>query len=138
MNTIIDKIADLFLFREGTEAAENGELYPIVTVGSIVWGVILRASIIVVLSFIFIQFFRFTGYWWLALFVFWFAAVYPGWKQYQKFNDKIQDIEESTLCGKCRYFEPTGQLCKIYDEHITKNYIPCDGLDWEPKSFEDD
>jgi len=138
MNSLFDKIAAAFLFREGTEEDENGTLQPVVTVGSIVWGIILRASIIVLFSFFFIQFFRFHGYWWLALFIFWFAAVYPGWKQFQHFDKKIKDIKENTLCGKCKYFESSGQLCKIYDEHITKDYIPCDGLDWEPKSFEDD
>ncbi len=138
MDKYIDKIADAFLFREGTQEDENGTLQPVVTVGSIVWGIILRASIIVLFSFFFIQFFRFHGYWWLALFIFWFAAIYPGWKQFQNFDKKIKDIEENTLCGKCKYFESSGQLCKIYDEHITKEYIPCDGLDWEPTSFEEE
>ena len=138
MERFFEKIADIFLFREGTEEDEQGMKQPIVNVGSIVWGVILRSSIIIGLSFLFSSYIRFHDYWWLAVFIFWFAAIYPGWKQYQKYNVKIQDIEENTLCGKCKYFEPTGQFCKIYDEHITKDYIPCDGLDWEPKTFEGD
>lgn len=138
MDKFFEKIADLFLFREGTEEDEQGIRQPIINVGSIVWGVILRSTIIVALSFLFIQYFRGNSYWWIVLFIFWFAAIYPGWKQYQNYNVKIKDIEENTLCGKCKYFEPTGQFCKIYDEHVTKDYIPCDGLDWEPKSFEDD
>ena len=126
------------MFREGTTEDEKGMSQPIVTVGSIVWGVILRASIVVLLSFFFIQFYRFYGYWWVALFIFWFGAVYPGWKQYQTYQIKIKKIEESTLCGTCVHFESSGQLCKIYDEHISSDYIPCDGLDWQPRTFEDE
>lgn len=138
MKKYIDKISDILLFREGLDTDESGELQPIVTVGSIVWGVILRAFIIVFLSFLVISFYRFQGYWWAVLFIFWFAAAYPGWRQYQSFQKRIKDIEESTLCGTCVHFESSGQLCKIYDEHITNDYIPCEGLDWQPRTFEDD
>ena len=32
----------------------------------------------------------------------------------------------------CRHFDPSAILCMKYDKHPTENYIPCDGVDWEP------
>ena len=32
------------------------------------------------------------------------------------------------------HFESSAQICSKYDEHITENHIPCEGMDWEPHS----
>lgn len=131
-----NKLIDLFLFREGTEEEADGSLQPIITVGSVVWGVILRSAIIIALGFLLIQRSEFREYWWFFLFFFWFVAIYPGWRQYSKYQTRIKKLEENTLCGSCKHFEQTSILCKIYDEHVSKEYIPCDGLNWEPKHFD--
>ena len=55
-----NKVADYLMFREGTEGLE-GEVQPVVTTGSIVWGVILRSAIIIVISF-FLPLFCFIGW----------------------------------------------------------------------------
>ncbi len=133
--TAFDKIVDLFMFR--AQSDENLSEMPKITQGSIVWGLILRASVIIILSMIVIGFYKLYNYWWLAFFLLWLLAVYPAYRQFQIFNNRIKKIEEATLCGTCKYFEPTGQLCKLFDEHVSTNYIPCEGENWEPKSFED-
>ena len=68
MQGIIEKIADILMFREGTEEDEEGAQQPIVTTGSIVWGVLLRSAIIVVISFLIIEI---TGQrnWWISFIV---------------------------------------------------------------------
>lgn len=135
MQGFIEKIADFLMFREGTEEDEEGALQPVVTTGSIVWGILLRSAIIVVISFLIIEI---TGQrnWWIT-FIVWLFAIYPAFRQFNIFQERIKKVEEETLCGSCKHFDATSQLCKIYDEHITKSYIPCDGLNWEPLSYED-
>jgi hypothetical protein len=135
MNGYFDKISDILMFRSGMEESPEGEYVPIQTTGSIIWGIILRSTLIFILSFVFLEFVQMREHIWIALFLLWFGAIYPGWKQFQVFNKQNKEILEDTLCGSCRNFDPTSQLCKIMDEHVTKNYIPCEGLNWEPKSF---
>jgi hypothetical protein len=125
------------MFREGTEADTEGMLHPILTTGSIVWGILLRSTIILFGGAFIVRVFEMYNFWWTFLFIFWIFVAYPGWRQFQKFKERIKKLEESTLCGSCVHFESTGQLCKIYDEHISNSYIPCEGLSWEPRSYED-
>lgn len=129
---MFEKIIDLFMFREGTPEDSLTDK-PVITMGSIVWGVLLRSFVILLLTAFVIQKYSLQEYWWGALFIIWAFAAFPGYRQYQKFNERMDDFKESTLCGSCRNFEPSGQLCKIYDEHVSKNHIPCDGESWEPK-----
>lgn len=138
IETVIEKAKDLFLFREGKEENEEGTIQPIITTGSVVWGVLLRSAIIIFLGFLIAAAFEMNKLFWFFFFIFWFVAVYPGWRQYQLFQKRIKNVEESTLCGSCKHFEKTSQLCKIFDEHVSKDYIPCEGLNWEPKHFDSD
>ncbi len=127
---LYEKISDLLLFRPIED--DDGDT-PSMTTGSIVWGVLLRSAIIIVISFLLLDQLHLHEYWYIILFAVWFFAVYPGYQQYQKFNQKIEKMKESTLCGSCRHFDPSGQLCTILDEHVSSNYIPCEGESWEPK-----
>jgi hypothetical protein len=130
-----DKILDIFQFREGTEEESDGSVQPIITAGSVVWGIMFRSFILIMLTFFFMAYFDTRDNIWLvSLFLIWGLAVYPGWRQYQIFNKRIERIEDETMCGSCRHFESTGQLCRIHDEHISKNYLPCEGQDWEAQN----
>ncbi len=131
-----DKIIDIFQFREGTEEEADGSLVPIITSGSVAWGILFRSFILVMLTFLFFINWENRQYWMISLVLIWGLAVYPGYRQYQKFNKRIERIKESTLCGSCKYFDPGSQLCKIYDEHISLNHIPCEGESWEPRHFD--
>jgi hypothetical protein len=131
---IVDKIVDVLMFREGADDDINNQ--PKITTGSVVWGVLSRSFILVIASFFVMEFLQFRQYWYIILFLIWAIAVYPGWRQYKHFQEKIEVIKDETLCGSCRNFEQTNQLCKIYDEHITKTYIPCEGNNWEPNPYE--
>ena len=125
-----DKILDVFMFREGSEK-DSETNQPIITTGSVVLGIIFRTAIIFIVFLLFRDYFR--GYWYISLAIFWFFVAYPAYRQYQKFNQRIENFQEETLCGTCRHFNSTGQLCTIYDEHVSKNHIPCGGQDWEPR-----
>ena len=131
---IADKIIDVLMFREGTEV-EDGTHQPKITTGSVVWGILSRSLVLILISTFLLESLKFREYWYLILFVIWGIAVYPGWRQYKHFQEKMVSFKEETLCGSCKNFDANSQLCKIYDEHVTKDYIPCEGDSWEPTSF---
>lgn len=133
---MLDKLKDILLFRQPSEEDDFRD-EPIVTIGSIVWGVLLRTIIVILLITILLESLTLRQYWWFMLFGIWIFAVYPAWKQWSLYHEKVEKFKENTLCGSCKYFDSTGRLCKIYDEHVSVNYIPCDGLNWEPTQFDD-
>lgn len=126
----LENIFDLFMFREGTEEDSETNL-PKVTIGSVVWGIILRSALIIVIMMIFQE--KFREIWYISLFIFWFFVAYPAYKQYQKFNERMESFQEETLCGTCKHFNPSGQLCTVYDEHVSKHHVPCNAEAWEPR-----
>jgi len=105
----------------------------VITTGSIITGVLFRTAITIVLSLSLNDYFDLRSNWWFVALILWFLVAFPAYNKYKEFNNATDDLLENTLCGKCRYFDPTSQLCTIYDEHITKDYIPCGGDSWEPK-----
>lgn len=123
-------IIDLFFFKE----KKDGK--PEVTTGAIIWGTLLRSFLILIISFFIIKKYFLYDYLIILIFILWFFVGFPAYKAYQNFNKEMENFSESTLCGSCRYFEKSAQLCKIYDQHPTKDIIPCEGLNWEPKQFD--
>lgn len=134
MKRHINIVLDLLLFRNGVEQNDEGKPIPIMTTGSIAWGIILRSAIIIFLSFLAMPIIEKRSFWWIFLFLLWFFAAYPGWRQFQHYKHQIKEVEETTLCGNCVHFDSTSQLCKLLDEHISEGYVPCGGIDWEPKN----
>ncbi|MCU0331931.1 MAG: hypothetical protein MUE93_00810 [Ignavibacteriaceae bacterium] len=66
------------------------------------------------------------------------AAIYvlifhPAMVSYRWFEQHNKKVIESTLCSSCKNFDRSAVLCIKYDKHPTENYIPCDGVEWEPK-----
>jgi len=59
--------------------------------------------------------------------------VHPAMMSYRWFEQHNKKVIESTLCSSCKHFDRSAVLCIKYDKHPTENYVPCDGVDWEPK-----
>jgi hypothetical protein len=129
----LEKLKHLFLFKDVTDSDSHTE--PVVTYGSIVWGVLLRSALLVIITMVLMYEFGHSEVWYLSLFLIWLIALYPGWQQYQNYENRIKKFEEDTLCGSCKHFSSESQLCKLYDVHVTTNDIPCEGESWEPKSM---
>jgi hypothetical protein len=125
-----EKFLDLFLLR--VREPEYTEHLPYYTTGSIVAAALLRVTIIGVASFVVSAYAASSTVWWFAMIGLWGLGVYPAWLQYQRFHEKVEQIRSDTLCGKCRHFNATNQLCMILDEHVTTDEPPCEGEGWEP------
>lgn len=132
----LEKIIDLLMFRQSSQG-DSQSTDPKITVGSIVWGILLRSFLLVIIISLLLESMTMRQYWWFMLFAIWIFAAYPGWIQYKNFAERMKKFKNDTLCGSCRYFDENSQLCKIYDEHVSTNYLPCDGLNWEPANDDD-
>ena len=126
-----EQFVDLFLLR--TSAPDYESDSPYYTTGSIVAAAIMRIAIVGLAAILLNDTFNSSGWWWTGvLFAFWLVGVYPAWLQYQKFHEEVEQLQTGTLCGACRHFNPTNQLCMVLDEHVTSEAPPCEGEAWEP------
>lgn len=109
---------------------------PPITIGSIVLTTLFRTAFVMIASWIAIAYFRLDSYWWLPFFTLWLIAVYPAMRQYELYREVHHRLADDTLCARCKHYNPAGMVCSVYDEHVNKNYIPCQGEAWEPKHFD--
>ena len=58
--------------------------------------------------------------------------IHPTIIHYKLFEEKNKEIIESTLCSSCKHFDKTAVLCMKYDKHPSLEFLPCEGVDWEP------
>jgi len=73
--------------------------------------------------------------WWSVSFLLLYGVVlHPAIVQFRYFLEKNKEVLESTLCSSCEHFDKSAVLCMKHDEHPTIDYLPCDGIDWSPKS----
>jgi hypothetical protein len=130
METLWQKAQDAWLFRRRSESGE-----PEITAGTIVYGAVLRTLVLLLgtlaLLGVMPDLWRYA---WLVLLALWGVVVYPAYQRWREFSERVEQLKEELLCGSCRYFEETGQLCTLLDEHVRSDYIPCEGLSWEPRT----
>jgi hypothetical protein len=102
--------------------------------GEIVFWTIMRAAITIPVVWLLQGYFDFKFWWAISLFAIYGAIIHPAIIHYRLFEEKNKDVIESTLCSSCRHFDKTAVLCMKHDEHPTQKYLPCDGIDWEPRT----
>jgi len=59
--------------------------------------------------------------------------IHPTVTGLKKFDLKSKNILYSTICSNCKHFDSSAVLCMKHDKHPAEDYIPCDGIHWEPK-----
>lgn len=102
--------------------------------GSIIsWG-IFRFAIVLVSMWILRDTVMEYGDWWALFFIAVGAVVlFPAQIQYYRHRDEVTEINKDVLCTTCKHYNRDEALCMSYDQHVTIEVIPCQGLDWEPK-----
>jgi hypothetical protein len=73
-------------------------------------------------------------WWMISIAAIYVLIIHPAIVAYRWFEERNKNVISSTLCSSCRHFDPSAVLCMKYDKHPTENYVPCEGVDWEPKS----
>ena len=127
---MLDSFFDQITLRHGLYDHEG---QPRFTTGSIVSGAILRGFLTILVGFALWYWKGDESTYLLTLLMLWGYVAYPAYRQYTLFNEHIESYKVETLCGQCKHFNSTGQTCFRYDEHVTNEYVPCEGLDWEPR-----
>ena len=103
--------------------------------GEIVFWTIMRTAITIPLVWL-LQCYMDVLFWWvIVLFSIYGVIIHPAIIHSRLFEEKNKDVIESTLCSSCQHFDKTAVLCLKHDKHPTKDTLPCDGIDWEPKAF---
>ncbi len=101
--------------------------------GEVVFWTIIRTALTIPILWLLIDYLDFQLWWILCLFAIYGVIIHPAIIHYRLFEEKNRDIIESTLCSSCRHFDKSAVLCLKHDKHPTKDILPCEGLDWEPK-----
>lgn len=108
------------------------------TLGSIIWLAMLRLVATIFVAWAVRDYIPEYGQWWaITVGAIYGIAIYPAQLQYSHFKRTSKKLMEQTLCSSCRYFNPEGLHCMQLDEHVSEDYLPCEGEGWEPKSYED-
>lgn len=105
--------------------------------GEIVFWGIIRAAVVIPLVWVLQGYMDYQLWWPVAFTCIYGIILHPAMVQYRHFLEKNKPVLEGTLCSSCRHFDKSAVLCLKHDEHPTRQYLPCDGIDWEPASFGD-
>lgn len=100
--------------------------------GEIVFWTIIRAAVVVPIIWISRSYLDYQLWFLASAMVLYGVIVHPAVVHYRLFIERNKEIMETTLCSSCRFFERSAVLCSKFDEHPTKDYLPCEGLSWEP------
>lgn len=100
--------------------------------GEIVFWTIIRAVIVIPIVWIMKGYLDYQVWWMAGMLTLYGVIVHPAVLSYHRFSELNKDVVDGTLCTSCKYFDKGSVLCQKHDEHPTINYLPCEGLDWEP------
>lgn len=106
--------------------------------GEVVFWTIMRAALTIPAVWILKEYINYPIWWLISVASIYGVIIHPAIIHYRLFKEKNKETIESTLCSTCTNFDKTAVLCLLHDEHPTKDFLPCEGFDWEPKSAEKD
>ncbi len=106
--------------------------------GEIIFWTMIRITIVIPILWVAEGYINYELWWLISIMILYGVIIHPAIIHYRLFEEKNKDIIESTLCSTCLHFDKSAVLCMKYDKHPTKEYLPCDGIDWEPKSSDID
>jgi hypothetical protein len=100
--------------------------------GEIIFWAIIRIVLTIPIIWILQSYVDYQLWWLICVFSIYGVIIHPALIHYRLFEEKNKDIIESTLCSTCEHFDRSAVLCMKHDKHPTKEYLPCEGFDWEP------
>lgn len=106
--------------------------------GEVVFWTIIRTAVVIPALWFLKGYFDPQLWWPVCIMGIYGIIIHPTLIHYKLFEQKNKDIIESTLCSSCKHFDKTAVLCMKHDKHPTIDYLPCEGIDWEPVGKEFD
>ncbi|MBI2418621.1 MAG: hypothetical protein HYV28_12110 [Ignavibacteriales bacterium] len=104
--------------------------------GEIVFWTIVRTAVIIPLVWFSKPYISYSLWWMAGMMLLYAGIVHPAIIHYNLFMEQNKPIFDATLCSSCKHFDKTAVLCMKHDEHPTLQYLPCDGIDWQPQPVE--
>jgi len=101
--------------------------------GGIIYWTLIRTAILIPLLLLLFGLIDYKFWWMIGIISIYVIIIHPVIIQYKAFEEKNKEILNNSLCSTCIHFDESAILCMKYDKHPTKDNIPCDGMDWEPK-----
>ncbi len=100
--------------------------------GEIVYKTILRAFVLTLILWWVSRYIYSTETMWIIVGItYYFGLFLPGYYGYKRFVENNKETAESTLCTSCKHFSKNEVYCVLHDQFPTRNYLPCEGNDWE-------
>ena len=104
--------------------------------GHIVYWAIIRIAILIPVLWLLYGNIEYRYWWIIGIMSIYGVIIHPAVIQYKIFLEQNQNILTNTLCSSCKHFDETAVICLKYDKHPTEDYLPCDGVEWEPIGVE--
>ncbi len=101
--------------------------------GEIVYWTLIRLIILIPLVWFLQAYIDFKFWWIISLTFIYVIVIHPAFIKYKKFEEKNKDVNENSLCASCKHYNKSAVLCMKYDKHPSMTFVPCNGVDWEPK-----
>ena len=101
--------------------------------GDIIFWIIIRTAISIAAIWVLKSRIDEQLWWLITIAIIYGLIIYPVIVGLKKFNIKNKNILASTICASCKHFNSSALLCMKHDKHPEENYIPCEGIHWEPK-----
>jgi len=101
--------------------------------GGIIFWAIVRTALLIPALWVMQNYMEYKYWWWFGLMAIYGIIVHPAMIQYRLFKEESKEVVNNTLCSSCKHFNETAVICLLHDKHPTVDYLPCDGLEWEPK-----
>ncbi len=104
--------------------------------GEIVYWTIIRTAILIPALWILDGYINHQLWWLISIASIYGIIIHPAVMRYKSFKSRNKEVLEDTLCSSCTHFDKSAVLCMLHDKHPTTTYIPCEGLDWDPKPLD--
>ena len=99
--------------------------------GKIIFWALIRTAILVPILWLAVEWIDYKFWWIVTGLAVYGVILHPAIIQFRLFQEENKEVINDTLCSSCKHFEESAVICLKHDEHPTKEYIPCGGVDWE-------
>jgi hypothetical protein len=100
--------------------------------GDIVFWALVRMAIVIPAIWALAGYFNSQFWWLIGFFAIYGIVFHPAIIKYRQFEVENKEVIELSLCSSCKHFDRSAVLCMKYDQHPSKDYLPCEGTAWEP------
>ncbi len=104
--------------------------------GAIVFWTIIRTAILIPVLWVLRGYVDNMLWWSISPLAIYGVILHPAIIHYKLFIESTKEIVENTLCSGCKHFDKSAVLCMKYDKHPSREFLPCDGMDWTPGSID--